>query len=187
MSRGGSPDRNRATPTDFQPLPALLKLHDALHPPALSSQELQALRRIGKFHDAVGDKVVQALSRGVSLGSAAELAAHLNRKPETVRRWLRKGVLPANIVGTGPTHAQPRGPAKPVAVEFRAQATPRIRGGNRFAAYAGQWVAVRWDEVVAAGTTPADVVNRLRTLDEMAESMFRIPSEDDDPGGVLPR
>ena len=184
---GGRPNSSRSPRTKGQPAPALLKLHGALHLPPPTDRELQALRRIGNFHTAVGTKVVQDLPRGVSLGSAAELAAQLNRKPETVRRWLRKGVLPANVIGGRGRHTQLSERASSRAAEPTLQGKPGIGRGNRFSSYAGQWIAVRGGAVVAAGVTPADVVNRLHALDAMAESMFRVPDDNTRAAGVVPR
>jgi hypothetical protein len=52
--------------------------------------------------------------------------------------------------------------------------------------YIGQWVATDGDEVLVAAENPAQVVGWLAEHGQTAESMFRVPENDQAAGGVAP-
>lgn len=52
--------------------------------------------------------------------------------------------------------------------------------------YIGQWVATAGDDVLVAAETPAEVVGWLAEHGQTAESMFRVPENDEAAGGVAP-
>lgn len=155
-----------------------VKLHAALASPSVLRRQSEALERIGALHGLIGSRVVENLSTPAMSLTAADLAARVDRTPETVRRWLRSGQLPSNLMAGSPA----RGSSPPVLL------VPTRRGETRSTldAYVGQWVALRGEEVLAAGETPAAVVMQLRDLGTKAESMFRVPSTEREVGGVAP-
>lgn len=52
--------------------------------------------------------------------------------------------------------------------------------------YIGQWVATSGPEVLVAAENPAEVVGWLAEHGQTAESMFRVPDNDEAAGGVAP-
>lgn len=52
--------------------------------------------------------------------------------------------------------------------------------------YIGQWVATTRDEVVVGADTAAEVVGWLAEHGRTADSMFRVPENEEGAGGVSP-
>lgn len=58
----------------------------------------------------------------------------------------------------------------------------RTGGADGLRPYIGRWVALRGDQVLVAGSSPADVLAQLRAAGTRADSMFRVPL---DPGADI--
>jgi len=91
------------------------------------------------------------------------------------RILLRLGFPAARSTGKSPTDAQHR---------RRGRKAPSRADALR--PYIGQWVATAGGEVLVAAETPAEVVGWLAEHGQTAESMFRIPENDEAAGGVAP-
>lgn len=63
-------------------------------------------------------------------------------------------------------------------------ATPGL--GERLRPLAGQWVAIRDDDVLHAADTPHELVSWLTRHGQSAQSMFRVPEDDVAASGLAP-
>ena len=58
--------------------------------------------------------------------------------------------------------------------------------GETLAALAGQWVAIKDDELLVAAPTPQELVGWLARHDRRADSMFRVPEDESAAAGLAP-
>jgi hypothetical protein len=67
-----------------------------------------------------------------------------------------------------------------------AIATQRERLADRLQDLAGQWVAIRDDDVLHSAATPQELVGWLTRHGETAETMFRVPEDEITATGLAP-
>jgi hypothetical protein len=83
-------------------------------------------------------------------------------------------------------------PAARTAPKRQAAGTRRPHGphalmrAEELRPYIGQWVATAGDDVLVAAANPAEVVEWLAEHGKTADSMFRVPGNDAEAGGVAP-
>lgn len=77
-----------------------------------------------------------------------------------------------------------RGPAAPSGGVPKA--TERTRLADRLRPRAGQWVAIKDDDVLHAARTPRELVAWLARHGQRADSMFRVPEDDRAATGLAP-
>lgn len=89
------------------------------------------------------------------------------------------------LVGLGFPAAR-RSAGEASARRHRASARPDEPLAERLRPLAGEWVAVRGDEVLVSAATPGEVVSWLARHRQRAESMFRVPEDEAAAGGAAP-
>jgi hypothetical protein len=62
----------------------------------------------------------------------------------------------------------------------------RARLGERLRPLAGQWVAIKDDDVLHAAPTPAELVSWLARHGQRADSLFRVPEDARAETGLAP-
>lgn len=68
----------------------------------------------------------------------------------------------------------------------RARPSPMRPSAEALAPYVGQWVATRGPHVLTAASEPRAVVSWLAEHRQEAESMFRVPVDETEAGGLAP-
>jgi len=118
-------------------------------------------------------KQVLSLATGVD---RADFTTH------QARRVLTRLGFPASRVGVRREGAASRTPGP------RAQSSVTEPAGlaDALRPFAGQWVAVRGEDVLVAAPGPRDVVAWLAEHGEQAQSVFRVPSSEESIGGAAP-
>lgn len=69
--------------------------------------------------------------------------------------------------------------------ESRSAAEP-VRLADRLRPLAGQWVAIKEEDVLHAASTPRELVGWLARHGQRADSMFRVPEDDRAASGLAP-
>jgi hypothetical protein len=110
------------------------------------------------------------------------LATGLDRADFTTHQARRTLTRLGFTAGRAPRPGAPH-PA-PAPVRDDATETPSLAEVLR--PFAGQWVAVREDELVVAAPSPRQVVAWLAEHGQQAQSVFRVPTTEAEVGGAAP-
>ncbi|MCA1706950.1 MAG: excisionase family DNA-binding protein [Actinobacteria bacterium] len=166
---------------------------------ALSWTQSAAIGRVARF----GRLVASALETSIGTEARAlpidEAASLLGRSQETIRRRIRSGELEAlregrrllvredqlwRLTARG-LATSPRLQQKGAALRRSAQRRTE-RATTDVTRRVGQWVATINDEVVVAADTAREVVAWLDAHDRTADSMFRVPVDEQAIEGAAP-